>query len=104
MNLSRLAKIDLNLLVALHILIEEGSVSKAASKLSITQPAMSKTLGRLRETFDDPLLVEARRKVQKQLQREEERLRKRDKAPFPLRRPRLVDNDESCVEEGLLSS
>ena len=35
------------------------------------------------ETFDDPLLVEARRKVQKQLQREEERLRKRDKAPFP---------------------
>ena len=56
------------------------------------------------ETFDDPLLVEARRKVQKQLQREEERLRKRDKAPFPLRRPRLVDNDESCVEEGLLSS
>jgi hypothetical protein len=34
MNLSRLAKIDLNLLVALHILLEEGSVSKAASKLS----------------------------------------------------------------------
>jgi hypothetical protein len=56
------------------------------------------------ETFDDPLLVEARRKVQKQLQREEERLRKRDKAPFPLRRPRLVEGDESCVEEGLLSS
>ena len=54
MNLSRLAKIDLNLLVALHILIEEGSVSRAANKLSITQPAMSKTLGRLRETFDDP--------------------------------------------------
>ena len=29
MNLSRLAKIDLNLLVALHILLEEGSVSKS---------------------------------------------------------------------------
>ena len=64
MNLSRLAKIDLNLLVALHILLEEGSVSKAASKLSITQPAMSKTLGRLRETFDDPLFVRSKRGVQ----------------------------------------
>ena len=64
MNLSRLAKIDLNLLVALHILLEEGSVSKAATKLSITQPAMSKTLGRLRETFDDPLFVRSKRGVQ----------------------------------------
>ena len=50
--------------------------------------------------FDDPLFVEARRKVQKQLQREEERLRKRDKAPFPLRRPRLVDNDETLSRRG----
>ena len=47
MNLNRLARIDLNLLVALHILLQEGSVSRAADKLSITQPAMSKTLGRL---------------------------------------------------------
>ena len=63
MNLSRLAKIDLNLLVALHILLEEGSVSKAATKLSITQPAMSKTLGRLREKFAEPLFVSSERGV-----------------------------------------
>ena len=64
MNLNRLARIDLNLLVALHILLEEGSVSRAAGRLSITQPAMSKTLGRLRETFDDPLFVRSKRGIQ----------------------------------------
>ena len=64
MNLNRLARIDLNLLVALHILLQEGSVSRAADKLSITQPAMSKTLGRLRETFDDPLFVRSKRGIQ----------------------------------------
>jgi len=63
-NLQRLAKIDLNLLVSLHILLEEGSVSRAADRLSITQPAMSKTLGRLRETFDDPLFVRSKRGIQ----------------------------------------
>ena len=64
MNLNRLARIDLNLLVSLHILLEEGSVSRAADRLSITQPAMSKTLGRLRETFDDPLFVRSKRGIQ----------------------------------------
>ena len=64
MNLNRLARIDLNLLVSLYVLLEEGSVSRAANRLSITQPAMSKTLGRLRETFDDPLFVRSKRGVQ----------------------------------------
>jgi len=64
MNLNRLARIDLNLLVSLHVLLEEGSVSRAADRLSITQPAMSKTLGRLRETFDDPLFVRSKRGIQ----------------------------------------
>ena len=64
MNLGRLARIDLNLLISLHILLQEGSVSRAADRLSITQPAMSKTLGRLRETFDDPLFVRSKRGIQ----------------------------------------
>jgi DNA-binding transcriptional LysR family regulator len=64
MNLNRLARIDLNLLVSLDVLLEEGSVSRAAERLSITQPAMSKTLGRLRETFDDPLFVRSKRGIQ----------------------------------------
>lgn len=54
MNLGR---VDLNLLVYLDILLQEGSVTKAAQQLGITQPAMSNGLRRLRELFNDPLLV-----------------------------------------------
>lgn len=54
MNLGR---IDLNLLVYLDVLLREGSVTKAAQQLGITQPAMSNGLRRLRVLLDDPLLV-----------------------------------------------
>lgn len=57
MDLRRLARIDLNLLVALQVLLEEQHVSRAAERLFITQSAMSKTLSRLRELFDDPLFT-----------------------------------------------
>ncbi len=52
-----IAKVDLNLLVYLDVLLREGSVTKAANQLSITQPAMSNGLKRLRDLFNDPLLV-----------------------------------------------
>ena len=39
-----IAKVDLNLLVYLDVLLREGSVTKAANQLSITQPAMSNGL------------------------------------------------------------
>lgn len=52
-----LARIDLNLLVYLDVLLREGSVTRAAEQLSITQPAMSNGLKRLRDLFDDPLLI-----------------------------------------------
>lgn len=54
MNIS---KIDLNLLVYLDVLLREGSVTKAANRLSITQPAMSNGLRRLRDLFNDPIMV-----------------------------------------------
>ncbi|MCV6625276.1 MAG: LysR family transcriptional regulator, partial [Cellvibrionaceae bacterium] len=54
MNISR---IDLNLLVYLDVLLRERNVTKAASQLGISQPAMSNGLKRLRELFADPLLV-----------------------------------------------
>ena len=47
---------DLNLLAALDILIEERSVSRAAEKMNMSQPAMSAALGRLRTYFEDPVL------------------------------------------------
>jgi DNA-binding transcriptional LysR family regulator len=52
-----LSGIDLNLLVALDALLESGSVSGAARLLHRSQPAVSRMLARLRDTFGDPLLV-----------------------------------------------
>ncbi len=52
-----LGRIDLNLLVHLDVLLREQNVTKAASHLGITQPAMSNGLKRLRALFEDPLLV-----------------------------------------------
>jgi DNA-binding transcriptional LysR family regulator len=57
MDIRQLARIDLNLLIALQVLLEERNVSRAAERLFVTQPAMSKTLGRLREVFDDPMFI-----------------------------------------------
>lgn len=50
-----LSRVDLNLLVALSVLLKLRSVSKAAETLYLSQSAMSRTLSRLRDTFDDPL-------------------------------------------------
>ena len=52
----KLARIDLNLLVSLDVLLKEKNVSKAADLLFISQSAMSRTLDRLRQLFDDKLL------------------------------------------------
>ncbi|WAT18609.1 LysR family transcriptional regulator [Aurantiacibacter sp. MUD11] len=53
----RFKGLDLNLLQALDMLVEERSVTRAASRLNLSQPAMSAALARLRAYFDDPLLV-----------------------------------------------
>jgi DNA-binding transcriptional LysR family regulator len=52
-----LAGLDLQLLVALQLLLDSRSVTVTARKLRVSQSAMSHTLRRLRLTFDDPLLV-----------------------------------------------
>jgi DNA-binding transcriptional LysR family regulator len=64
MDTRELAKIDLNLLISLQVLLEEQSVSRAAERLFITQPAMSKTLSRLRLVFNDPLFTRSSRGMQ----------------------------------------
>ena len=57
MKLDNLARIDLNLLVILQVLLEEESVTRAASRLHVSQSALSKSLNRLRETLGDPLFL-----------------------------------------------
>jgi DNA-binding transcriptional LysR family regulator len=52
-----LAGIDLNLLVALEALLTERQVTLAAGRVGLSQPAMSRALGRLRDLFHDDLLV-----------------------------------------------
>lgn len=52
---------DLNLLFTLDVLLAEGSVARAARRLSLSPSAMSRSLARLREATGDPLLVRAGR-------------------------------------------
>jgi DNA-binding transcriptional LysR family regulator len=60
MHLTHIRKSDLNLLPALAVLLEERSISKAAARHHLSQPAMSRVLQRLRGAFSDDLLVRTR--------------------------------------------
>ncbi len=52
-------RVDLNLYVVLDAIYQEGSITRAATRLNLTQPAVSHALARLREAYDDPLFVRA---------------------------------------------
>jgi DNA-binding transcriptional LysR family regulator len=60
----RFNHLDLNLLVALDVLLEEQNITRAAERLHMTQSATSGVLGRLRSYFEDELLVQVGRKMQ----------------------------------------
>ncbi|MGJ7514408.1 LysR family transcriptional regulator [Pseudomonas baetica] len=60
---SDIRHLDFNLLKALDALLDERSVTRAAQRLALTQPAVSGMLTRLRESFDDPLFVRAQRGI-----------------------------------------
>lgn len=60
----RYRRLDLNLLLALDVLLAERSVTRAAAKLNVTQPAMSGSLARLRDYFEDPLIVQVGRTME----------------------------------------
>lgn len=61
---ARLAALDANLLVALDAILQEVNVTRAAARVGVTQSAMSQTLARLRDHFDDPILVRVGREMQ----------------------------------------
>lgn len=50
-------RLDLNLLVVLEAIHAEGSLTRAARRLNLSQPALSHALARLREALDDPLFL-----------------------------------------------
>jgi DNA-binding transcriptional LysR family regulator len=59
----RFKGLDLNLLFALDLLLEELNVTRAAERMHVGQSAMSAALGRLRQHFDDDLLVVTGRRM-----------------------------------------
>ena len=61
--MNNIRHVDLNLLVAFDALYDTGNVSRAAERLSLTQPTVSGMLSRLRELFADPLFVRTRHGV-----------------------------------------
>lgn len=56
-GVDRLASVDLNLLVPMLALLEERSVTRAAVRVGLSQPAMSHALGRMRKLLNDELLI-----------------------------------------------
>lgn len=54
---NRLRSLDLNLLVTLDMLLAEQNVTRAAQRLHYSQPSVSVQLAKLRDVFDDPLLL-----------------------------------------------
>jgi DNA-binding transcriptional LysR family regulator len=57
MRYINISRADLNLLVSFQVLMEERSVTAAANRMFLSQPAMSRVLDRLRHLFQDPLLL-----------------------------------------------
>ncbi len=51
------SRFDLNLFVVFDAIYTEGSLTRAARVLNLTQPAVSHALGRLRDRLEDPLFV-----------------------------------------------
>lgn len=62
-NMVNIRNLDLNLLKAFDALMDERNVTRAATRLALTQPAVSSILTRLRDSFDDPLFVRSQRGV-----------------------------------------
>jgi len=61
---TNLRKLDLNLLIALDVLITEASVTKAAERLNMSQSAMSYSLKRLRIILNDDILIRTSREME----------------------------------------
>lgn len=57
-------KVDLNLFTVFEAIYTEGSLTRAAERLNLTQPAISHALSRLRDKVEDPLFIRQGHKMQ----------------------------------------
>ncbi len=64
MSKNDIFSVDLNLLGVFHLLMQERSVTAAARRLRLGQPAVSRSLARLRDSLNDPLFVRAGRALE----------------------------------------
>jgi DNA-binding transcriptional LysR family regulator len=64
MRKRNLSSLDLNLLVAFDALALERNVTRAATRIGLSQSALSKALNRLRDVFEDPLFVRRDRSME----------------------------------------
>lgn len=64
MNRNELRRADLGMLIAFEMLMQERSVTRAAERLFLGQPAVSAALSRLRDLFDDPLFIRVRYRME----------------------------------------
>ncbi len=71
MNRTDLRRVDFHLLIVFETLMHERSVTRAAEKLFLGQPAISAALSRLRTLFDDPLFVRTGRHMEPTARAEE---------------------------------
>lgn len=71
MNRTDLRRVDFHLLIVFETLMHERSVTRAAEKLFLGQPAISAALSRLRTLFDDPLFIRAGRHMEPTARAEE---------------------------------
>ena len=65
MPYEHVSRVDLNLLHTLFVLLEERHITRAAKRCFLSQPAMSRALERLRESFDDELLIRVGRQYER---------------------------------------
>jgi DNA-binding transcriptional LysR family regulator len=63
-HVMNLTALDLNLLLVLEAVLQEGNVTRAAARLGRSQPAISNALARLRSLLDDPIVIRTARGLQ----------------------------------------
>lgn len=86
--MDRPRSVDLNILLKIHVLLDERGVGAAAHRLGITQPSASAALDRARRLLDDPLLHRSGRTMR--LTPKAKAIREPPRRPYPISEKRAM--------------